>query len=67
MLSHLVKISSNQQHQPECTLTMAQISVDAVTVDTVNKSAQRYVLLVEILMNNIRLILLIIFIYLLLR
>ena len=46
---------------------MAQISVDAVTVDTVNKSAQRYVLLVEILMNNIRLILLIIFIYLLLR
>ena len=46
---------------------MAQISADAVTVDTVNKSVQRYVLLVEILMNSIRLILSIIFIYLLLR
>ena len=54
VLSYTNKISSNQQHQPERTFTIMRVLASAVMADTANKTAKRYVLLVEMLLNIIR-------------
>ena len=53
--------SSNKQHQSEHMLTIVWISADAVTADTANENAERCAALVEMLLNNTRLLLRIMF------
>ena len=53
VLSHLVKISSKQQHQSERMFAIVRISVGAVTADTANKTAKRCSGLVKMLWKNI--------------
>ena len=47
-LSHVVKISSNQQHQSERMFTIVRIFVGAVTAGTANKFAERFTTLLSI-------------------
>ena len=49
MLSYLVRISLNQQHQTEHMFTMAWISASVVRADIANETAKRCAALVEIL------------------